>query len=450
MVLSAQQEEIIEISKNLNDNEILKINAFAGTGKTTTLIQITNAIYDKNFLYLAFNNDIVKEATKRFKKNVFTTTINSLAYREIVSKGGFKYSKESFTPLFISEKLSIDFSDAYDTLRIYNLFCNSDYKSIDNLKDKYIPKRLESFEYAIKLYESILEKKIDCDHAFYLKEYELKEFAKQLKYDYILLDEAQDTNPVTLSIFNQLSGKKILVGDTHQTIYQFRDSVNAMEIVNSNYTCYLSITYRCNKEIVSFANNVLKRYKKEKVDLISGITNQDTFINETAYITRTNAEIINLIQKLDDFNCLKKIDDIFGLSISVYLFIENKEIKKEKFKYLQKFKDIKSLETNADEVNDIELSGAIRNAKMYKGYLFVLQNKAKKNHRVNSKNILVTAHGSKGLEYDKVVVCKDFKEPIKYEKILEFICESNLLYVVITRAKKKIVFESKVILDAIS
>ncbi len=223
-----------------------------------------------------------------------------------------------------------------------------------------------------------------------------------------------------------------------------------MEIVNSNYTCYLSITYRCNKEIVSFANNVLKRYKKEKVDLISGITNQDTFINETAYITRTNSEIINLIQKLDDFNCLKKIDDIFGLSISVYLFIENKEIKKEKFKYLQKFKDIKSLETYADEVNDIELSGAIRNAKMYKGYLFVLQNKAKKNHRVNSKNILVTAHGSKGLEYDKVVVCKDFKEPIKYEKILEFICESNLLYVVITRAKKKIVFESKVILDAIS
>ena len=56
MVLSAQQEEIIEISKNLNDNEILKINAFAGTGKTTTLIQITTAIYDKNFLYLAFNS----------------------------------------------------------------------------------------------------------------------------------------------------------------------------------------------------------------------------------------------------------------------------------------------------------------------------------------------------------------------------------------------------------
>ena len=69
MLLSDEQLKIVEISKKLTKNQILKINAFAGTGKTTTLMQITNNILDSNFLYLAFNNDIVKEAKKKFKNN---------------------------------------------------------------------------------------------------------------------------------------------------------------------------------------------------------------------------------------------------------------------------------------------------------------------------------------------------------------------------------------------
>ena len=60
MILSEEQINIINIAKKLNENEILKINAFAGTGKTTTLNEISKNIYDKTFLYLAFNNDIVK------------------------------------------------------------------------------------------------------------------------------------------------------------------------------------------------------------------------------------------------------------------------------------------------------------------------------------------------------------------------------------------------------
>ncbi|MCT7607041.1 DEAD/DEAH box helicase family protein [Aliarcobacter butzleri] len=63
MVLSEQQKEIIEKSKQLIKNQKLKINAFAGTGKTTTLKAITEQISNQRFLYLAFNNDIVKEVS---------------------------------------------------------------------------------------------------------------------------------------------------------------------------------------------------------------------------------------------------------------------------------------------------------------------------------------------------------------------------------------------------
>lgn len=450
MILSSEQTKIIEISKSLKESEILKINAFAGTGKTTTLFQLTNIISDKSFLYLAFSNDIVNEAKKKFKNNVFATTINSLAFKQIISINGYILSKEpNFTPVMIGEILQIDFSDAYDVLRIYHSFCNSDLKDINELKNIYIPKRLSSFEYAKKLFDMLLNKEIKSDHSFYLKKFELDNYAKNLNYDYILLDEAQDTNPVTLSIFNQLKGRKILVGDTHQTIYQFRDSINAMEVIPSNYTCYLSKTYRCNKEIVSYANKILKLYKKETVNLVSGVLNQDPTINETVYISRTNSEIINLIEKLDNFYCMKKIEDIFGLSIAIHSFIKNQDQKVEKYNFLNKFENIKSLEEYAKTINDIELSGAIRIAKMFKSYLFVLQNKAKLKQNIKSKNILITGHGSKGLEFDKVIVCKDFKLPTSFKTHDEFIAEANLLYVVVTRARKKVEFESEVIIDAI-
>lgn len=442
MLLSDEQLKIVEISKKLTKNQILKINAFAGTGKTTTLMQITNNILDRNFLYLAFNNDIVKEAKKKFKNNVIATTVNSLAYKNIVTKNSYTLTKEDFTPIFVSEILDIEFSDAFDVLKIYSQFCNSNLKSIKELKSKYIPKRTDSFEYAELFYEKIKNKEIECNHSFYLKEFELSQIAKTFDYDYVLLDEAQDTNPVTLSIFNQLSGAKILVGDTHQTIYQFRDSVNAMEIISSDYTCYLSTTYRCNEKVVKYANVVLSKYKNEKIKLVSGVKEQDTNINEVAYITRTNSELINLIQKLDDFDCSKNIDEVFGLSLDIYksFFWDKKDtFISEKFKYLSRFTDIKQLKIYADETDDIELKGAIRNAERFKGYLFVLYGKAKQKNSSTSKNKLTTAHKSKGLEYDKVVICGDFKKPEKCKTTLEYVCEANLLYVAITRAKKSII-----------
>jgi superfamily I DNA/RNA helicase len=69
-------------------------------------------------------------------------------------------------------------------------------------------------------------------------------------YDGFLLDEAQDSNPVTIKIFNALQGQKILVGDKYQQIYQFRGSLNAMEMINAKYEFFLTHTFRCSKSVV--------------------------------------------------------------------------------------------------------------------------------------------------------------------------------------------------------
>src|SRR5215208_7843006 len=62
----------------------LKINAFAGTGKTTTLEYLA-ANSRAQGIYLAFNKSIADNAAGRFPSNVRCQTTHSLAYRSTPS-----------------------------------------------------------------------------------------------------------------------------------------------------------------------------------------------------------------------------------------------------------------------------------------------------------------------------------------------------------------------------
>lgn len=59
----------------------IKIFAFAGTGKTTTLRAIANMYPQARILYLAFNKSIEREARGKFGRNVEVRTIHSLAFK---------------------------------------------------------------------------------------------------------------------------------------------------------------------------------------------------------------------------------------------------------------------------------------------------------------------------------------------------------------------------------
>lgn len=50
MKLTEEQNNIVEFSKKMRRNEILKINACAGSGKTSTLIEIALANPNSSFL----------------------------------------------------------------------------------------------------------------------------------------------------------------------------------------------------------------------------------------------------------------------------------------------------------------------------------------------------------------------------------------------------------------
>ncbi|MBI9085681.1 MAG: hypothetical protein JEZ11_18940 [Desulfobacterales bacterium] len=51
---------------NLVPGEILKVLAFAGTGKTTTLMAVAETRPNRRFLYIAFNKSVQIEAARKF------------------------------------------------------------------------------------------------------------------------------------------------------------------------------------------------------------------------------------------------------------------------------------------------------------------------------------------------------------------------------------------------
>ena len=82
MELTPEQQQIVETEFD----DVLLVNAYAGTGKTSTLVKFCEARRGKKILYMAYNSSMQKEASKKFKHlgaSVFVKTMHSLAYAAI-------------------------------------------------------------------------------------------------------------------------------------------------------------------------------------------------------------------------------------------------------------------------------------------------------------------------------------------------------------------------------
>ncbi|MDP2095522.1 MAG: AAA family ATPase, partial [Hydrogenophaga sp.] len=100
-----EQERCIESFIKFDD---LKISAFAGTGKTTTLVGIANAARNKNGLYLAFNKEMAQEASTKFPGNVECRTTHSLAYQYAKAYYGREKLNQAPNPNRIAEFLRLE------------------------------------------------------------------------------------------------------------------------------------------------------------------------------------------------------------------------------------------------------------------------------------------------------------------------------------------------------
>lgn len=449
IVLTDEQQKIIEKCRELKPDESLKIDACAGSGKTATLVEIARAIPQARFLYLAFNKAIVENARTRFPSNVTIRTTHSLAYSQIISGRKEFFTIKAGLNIFDLEPVFKIRPDLYKDLslaiRKFYSWCQSDIREFPDSSTEKIFLAMESHQ-------------IPATHDWYLKKYQLLDYHYELDaFDFILLDEAQDTNLVTLDIFNRNHCRKILVGDTHQGIYGFRGAYNALERFKSNYKLHLSYTFRSIQPICDKANWFLSSFAHDKKDLVpmkSAYSSELSCNPRNAVLTRTNAPLIDYLQKLTReqiprSSLLRDPYQIFGAALNIHNYLEGKPLDKA-YQFLDRFDSLENIKDYAHDSNDLELEMAIKMAEKYKGHLFDLYELAKSiylNNEESSNIFLTTAHSAKGLEWDQVVLASDFCALVTLKKDLkekglkkqeiefEFTQELNLYYVAMTRAK---------------
>jgi len=81
--LTIEQEAICEAARDLGAKSLLKIQAFAGAGKTTTLAAIAQSLPQRKFLYLVFNRAAADEAHLKMPSNVTVRTAHAVAFRSL-------------------------------------------------------------------------------------------------------------------------------------------------------------------------------------------------------------------------------------------------------------------------------------------------------------------------------------------------------------------------------
>ncbi|MBB5081281.1 UvrD-helicase domain-containing protein [Nonomuraea endophytica] len=257
----------------------LVIEAGAGAGKSSTLKMCAATTRGRKGLYLAYNKSIQADAAKSFPPDVTCKTAHSLAFGAV----GRLYARRLKAPRMrafdIAKALKIN-----EPIRVNDLlispqmlarvvmvtvarFCQSGYTEITN---QPVPRLTGLDDYdTMAVLRTVVpplaaaawadirrtDGRLPFSHDAYLKIWSLSE--PRLPYDYVLLDEAQDSNPPVISIVEgQRNAQKIIVGDSAQSIYGWRGSVNAMASFDG-VRLTLSQSFRFGEAVAEEANKWL-------------------------------------------------------------------------------------------------------------------------------------------------------------------------------------------------
>jgi superfamily I DNA/RNA helicase len=311
--------------------------------------------------------------------------------------------------------------------------------------------RYEVFKYAKQLWKdrTDLLSPVLATHDTYLKLYQLSN--PKLNYDILYVDEVQDSNQVMLDIVLKQNCKTILVGDSYQSIYQFRGAVNALQRIAAP-TSHLSQSFRFGQEVADVANNIILPKTKIKgsdkqtdVDYAENIDIEE-LPEGSCLLFRTNMGLmltaIDLISKGIFVDTPRSVSGAKS-AISSALALKKGDMKNVKHTSLIPFSSWSEFKDGCKD--DPELEAVYNLTKGSEQDLKAKLEMLNKNDPTEATYTLRTAHGSKGLEWDTVMVMNDFKtDPETYLNNQQ---EANLLYVAHTRAMKKLYKHS--VVDAI-
>jgi len=477
MQLTDEQKEIINFEGNL------KVNAVAGSGKTTTILEYARQRPDHPILYLAFNKSVKLEAEQKMANqgigNVTVETAHSLAFRQVVPfsryKVRFDYKPQEIAQILDIPALPGELSHlkmASHIMRFVRYFCNSAAHKVADLNYLDTIHNPESIHFVTQHYELILhytrhflakmhKAEIDIIHDFYLKQFQLSRV--QLPYKYILFDEGQDASPSMLDAFMHQSANKVIIGDEHQQIYGWRFATNALQQVNFD-TKHLSYSFRFNEEVALLAKNVLNLKAligRNGQSQVYGMGRPGVIRNRATLARSNSALLTRAIELLIQQRELKSI--YFEGQLSSYTFSDEggsvydilnlyngnrHQIRDPLIAGIPNFDHLKDY---VEETEDATLKSLVDLVEKYHNDIPFFMKRIKDSHvqeadRDKADMVFSTVHKSKGMEYDEVFIQDDFvseqnlvdlQGALKAKEVDPKTIEEeiNLLYVAVTRTK---------------
>ncbi|XP_076469328.1 F-box DNA helicase 1-like isoform X1 [Babylonia areolata] len=486
--LTHEQMRIINYTPELRSGEIIKVFAYAGTGKTTVLRRYTQMRPHLKFLLIVFNKSVCTHAQSTFPPNVTCRTGHSLAFAAVgrryaakknLNAGNLRLYDVAMTlksRKTNSENLFVRAKRVMETLK--NFLSSGD----DRITTQHTPLtefgiRIMDLDFSQKMLyvedadyywgrmKDLDDERVKMTHDGYLKLYQLWQPTLN-NYDIILVDEAQDLSPALLTILEQQNQPKIFVGDQHQQIYAFRGAVNAMEGLVASKTFYLTQSFRFGPEIAQVANTLLENLKNDTSRNIVGHGTPGTIngdqVGQLAVLCRTNYSVFTEADKFcssaEPSARIAIVGGLEGLGMSMLkdiytLMLSESDRKKGNLtihnKFIATFPNLAELEKFAMKVMDVELLGKVRVIRSFVHNFPRCANRIEAHTISNIQQadvVFSTAHKAKGLEFATVRLTPDFLE---LQSLLCFQLgqplysvrneDVNILYVAVTRAKNALI-----------
>lgn len=374
--LPSPQQEVV-FSWITNDKGNAFVQAVAGAGKTTTLINGAKKMRG-SILLVAFNKKIAEELAARISTDPDITNADAKTFHAIGLAAWNKYIGKfpkinGFKVSDVMTLVKVDHDYLNFVKKLVSLAKQANINSLNpasdwmSLVDKHdlasdLPGEATveaGIEFAMDtlIENNKIKDVIDFDDMIYFPV--MNKIKMPIQYDWVLVDEAQDTNPVRREIAKMLckpNGRMIWVGDKHQAIYGFTGAdADAVDQIVREFQCTelpLTVTYRCPKNIVSAAKayvSHIEAHESAPDGKVVSVSQEDFLKNisnltpKDAILCRKNAPLVKTAYQLIRRGIACQIEGKSDLGQQILLM-------------LNKWKRVKHLSDFLDKLKDWELA----------------------------------------------------------------------------------------------
>jgi superfamily I DNA/RNA helicase len=480
-----EQERIFTFIKKRPEN--ILIEAFAGCGKTTTIVEAVKLLpKDANVLFLAFNKHIQEELKTRLPENVRCYTSHGLGMSAIKRKYGDNIQFDEFkADKHIKKKskrwdLNSEFKtheerfrylrDMKKMVNLCRLSLTTDRKYIPYIADRYEVKLFPNRDVSriMKLLDSMTQDRKTFDYTDMVYLPAIDKGLWLFPQDYVIIDECQDINRAQQRLIEKMlkkdkvtkkyTGRLIAIGDGFQSIYGFTG------ITDRTYQWFkefpktkvlpLSYSFRCSKKVIEHAQKIVPQIQALP-DAPEGDVRSGNVIEEASdgdfVLCRTTMPLIKLffeflskkkkavikgsdiglqlIELINDFQTIRDLVDYWNAEILKF----REELIKSGIIDPQEHTGYVALE---DKVNTLLFLARISETipDLIHNIETIFTDKL-------TGIVLSTIHKAKGLESNRVFIIRPDQIPLPNSKSWQMVQEKNLEYVAITRAKTELIYD---------